>query len=64
MRVTADKPVFTSCLRQAASEQIRYIFVEFIDLIASAGISYNKFLAKQASDHYKPDGLYLRPPEQ
>ena len=43
---------------------IKQAILKKTGLIASAGVSYNKFLAKIASDMDKPDGLYLIAPEQ
>ena len=42
---------------------IRAKIKEVTGLNASAGISYNKFLAKLASDHRKPNGQYVIPPD-
>ena len=39
------------------AKEIKQRIREDLNLVASAGISYNKFLAKVASDYRKPDGL-------
>lgn len=46
------------------AKQIKAEIHKQTQLIASAGISYNKFLAKLASDYGKPNGLFLITPEQ
>ena len=47
----------------AVAKEIKRQIKDKVNLTASAGVSYNKFLAKIASDMDKPDGIYVIRPE-
>lgn len=49
---------------KAIAEDIRARIRSDTGLTASAGVSYNKFIAKLASDQNKPDGICVIPPHK
>lgn len=60
--VTENKPGISLAVEIA--KEIKQKVRDRLQLVASAGISYNKFLAKIASDYRKPDGLCTIHPDQ
>jgi DNA polymerase IV len=59
--VTANRQELPTAWKTAKA--IRARILEETGLTASAGISYNKFLAKLASDHRKPNGQFAVTPD-
>ena len=60
--VTINKKGMASATHLAL--EIKRRIREVTQLTASAGVSYNKFLAKMASDVKKPDGIFVIEPHQ
>ncbi len=60
--VTNNKPGIASATQIA--QDIRRLIREETGLTASAGVSYNKLIAKLASDQNKPDGLCVVRPHE
>lgn len=58
--VTANRRGLETATQTA--REIRARILETTGLTASAGVSYNKFLAKLASDQRKPNGQFVVPP--
>tara|TARA_B100000508_G_scaffold141026_1_gene145319 strand:- start:105007 stop:106080 length:1074 start_codon:yes stop_codon:yes gene_type:complete len=57
-------PKFEVSSATLIAQQIKNDIKNELNLIASAGVSYNKFLAKIASDQDKPNGLFVITPEE
>ncbi|MDO4670493.1 MAG: DNA polymerase IV [Aerococcus sp.] len=60
--VTANKKGIPSALYVA--QDIQRTIAQELHLTCSIGVSYNKFIAKLASDYHKPHGITVIPPDQ
>ena len=60
--VTGSRKLFGTA--EEIGREIKRLIQQEVQLTASVGLSYNKFLAKLASDMDKPDGFYEIRPEE
>ena len=60
--VTGSRKLFGTA--EEIGWKIKHAIREELNLTASVGLSYNKFLAKLASDYNKPDGYYIIMPDE
>lgn len=60
--VTGSRKLFGTA--EEIGREIKRLIQQEVQLTASVGLSYNKFLAKLASDMDKPDGFYQIRPEE
>src|SRR5260370_9250519 len=61
--ISMSRRTGAACRPPRTAKEIRARILKYTGLTASAGVSYNKFLAKLASGQRKPNGQFVITPE-